>query len=397
LSNIYSSRAQKMRRSELAELFALAERPDVISFAGGFPDPDWFLPEIDEVAIQVMRDSRALALQYGPTPGMSTCREFVAERLAKKGVKGTGANTLITSGALQGVEIAAKMFLDPGDTCIVEAPTYIGTIATLEALEARLVSVPTDQDGMRTDLLPGIIDEQIRTGHRPKFIYTIPTFQNPSGCTLSLERRKKLVEIAMQYEIPIVEDDAYGELRYTGEPLPLIKSLDPAEIVIHLGTFSKIFSPGVRLGWFVASPEIIEKAIVFKQGTDQCSSSMAQLMAVEYGKRGLIEKQIDVTVASLKKKSGATLAALTEHFPPGSTWTIPQGGFYTWATVAGDVDTVELLPKAVRDLKVAYVAGPSFYADRSGKNKLRVCFSLVRPHEIPEGVRRLGELFKTAR
>jgi len=253
-----------------------------------------------------------------------------------------------------------------------------------------MVGIPLDKDGMRVDILEERVKEMVNAGRPPKFIYSIPTFQNPSGLTLTLERRKALIEIATKYGIPVVEDDAYGELRCTGDPLPTLKALDPGNTVIHLGTFSKIFSPGVRLGWFVASPELVEKAILFKQGSDQCSSSMAQLMAMEYGKRGLIEKQVEVTVKSLNGKREATLVAIGKHFPKGSSWTLSEGGFYTWATVAGDIDTVAMLPKAVSDHKVAYVAGPSFYPDRQGKNQLRVCYSLVKQHDIDEGISRLS-------
>ncbi len=391
----FSARARKLQLSELAALFALAEEPDVISFAGGFPDPDWFLPEIVEIGKKIMDDSHRIALQYGPTPGFTALREFLAERLSGQGIRCDAPDILITSGALQGLDLVSRVFLEPGDTVITEAPTYIGALQTFAAHEARIVSVPLDSAGMRTDLLEPLLSEARGTGARgergpsPKFIYTVPSFQNPSGCTLSLERRRDLLATASRFGVPVVEDHAYAELRYEGAQLPALKALDDRGTVIHLGTFSKIFSPGLRLGWLVGPRPVVEKAVLFRQSSDQCGNSLGQIMALEYGRRGLIEKQIEVTTSSLRSKRAATLGALREHFGDTIAYTVPEGGFYTWVTFAAHVDSVRALSRAVRDYRVAYVAGPSFYADRSGKNQARICFSNPRADQIGEGIRRL--------
>ncbi len=401
MHSTFAARAQKLQRSELAALFALAEEPGVISFAGGFPDPEWFLPEITEISDAIMRAGRGVALQYGPTPGFTTLREFMAARLTGQSMRCDATDVLITSGSLQGLDLVCKIFLEPGDVVVTEAPTYIGALQTFASYEADIVSVPIDAGGMRIELLESLLSD-IRAGRQaegrmPKFIYTIPSFQNPSGCTLSLERRPALLEFASRFGVPVVEDHAYAELRYEGADLPALKALDEEGIVIHLGTFSKIFSPGLRLGWMVGPRLVTEKAILFKQGTDQCSNSLGQIMALEYGKRGLIEKQIEVTVASLRRKKDETLKALRAHFGDTITRTIPEGGFYTWVTFPEGIDTVGLLPRAVKEHSVAYVAGPSFYADRSGKNQARICFSQPKVGEIDEGIRRLRKCFDTCK
>lgn len=397
MQHTFAARAQKLQRSELAALFALAEKADVISFAGGFPDPEWFLPEVTEISDRIMRNDRGVALQYGPTPGFTALREFLAERLGGQGMKCSPMDVLITSGSLQGLDLVCKTFLEPGDIVLAEAPTYIGALQTFASYEAEIVGVPTDHAGMRIDSLESVLDETQKTESRarlmPKFIYTIPSFQNPSGCTLSLERRHRLLSVASRFVIPVVEDHAYAELRYEGSQLPALKALDEDDIVIHLGTFSKIFSPGLRLGWMVGPKPVVEKAVLFKQGTDQCSNSLGQIMALEYGKRGLIERQIGVTVSSLRAKKEATLKALRAHFGDMIAHTVPEGGFYTWVTFPESVDTIETLPRAVKEYGVAYVAGPSFYADRSGKNKARVCFSQPKVDQIDEGIRRLRRCF----
>ncbi|MGE5586353.1 MAG: PLP-dependent aminotransferase family protein [Bacillota bacterium] len=399
MQSMFAARAQKLQRSELAALFALAEEPGVISFAGGFPDPEWFLPEVTEISDRIMRTSRGVALQYGPTPGFTALREFMAARLTGQGMRCSAADVLITSGSLQGLDLVCKIFLEPGDVVLTEAPTYIGALQTFASYEVDIVSVPIDADGMRVDALESLLAD-IHAGKRaggpmPKFIYTIPSFQNPSGCTLSPERRRALLQVASGFGIPVVEDHAYAELRYDGADLPALRALDEDDVVIHLGTFSKIFSPGLRLGWMIGPSPVMEKAILFKQGTDQCSSSLGQIMALEYGKRGLIEKQIEVTIASLRKKRDETLKALRAHFGDSVSYTVPQGGFYTWVTFPEGIDTVALLPRAVKEYSVAYVAGPSFYADRSGGNQARLCFSQPRVDQIEDGIKRLRKCFAT--
>ncbi len=390
----FAARARRPQRSELAALFALAEDPDVISFAGGFPDPEWFLPETTEIAERIMRDNSAAALQYGPTPGFSALREFMADRLTRQGMRCQSGEILITSGSLQALDLVCRAFLDPGDLVVTEAPTYLGALQTFAAYEIEVRGVPIDEAGLRLDLLEDVLESA--RGRLPKFIYTVPSFQNPSGRTMSLERRRGLLALASRFCVPVIEDHAYAELRYEGVGVPSLKALDEDDVVIHIGTFSKIFSPGLRLGWLVGPTPVVEKAILFKQGADQCSNSLGQMMALEYGGRGLIEKQIEVTAASLRRKRDETLAALRACFGSEISCTVPEGGFYTWVAFPDCVDTEALLPVAVKQHRVAYVAGPAFYPDRSGANHARICFSQTPLDRIAEGIRRLCECFQAS-
>lgn len=392
MEKLYSRRARKACKSDLAELFKLAERPDVISFAGGFPDPAWFLEEIEEIAVDILRHRRHTALQYGPVPGLTTTREFIARRMTGQGMPTQVENVLITSGSLQGLDLVCKIFVDPGDTVIVESPTYLGAISTFESYEANIVAIPCDQNGLIVDRLEEFL---YNSGQKPKLVYTIPTFQNPSGRVLTLERRKHLVDLCTRYRIPLIEDNAYGELRFDGEEIPTLKSLDVSGTVIFLGTFSKIFSPGIRLGWIAAPPTVIDKILLFKQVTDQTSSSLSQLLAQEAHERGLIDKQIEVTREGLKVKRDLTVEALQKYFGRDARWTVSEGGFYTWVQIHRDVNTLQLLERAVKEYKVAYVAGPSFFPDRSGQNCLRICYSMVEEGKIEEGIRRLSKVFST--
>ncbi|MCL6581534.1 MAG: PLP-dependent aminotransferase family protein [Firmicutes bacterium] len=394
LEGLFSGRARAVQRSELAALFALAERPDVISFAGGFPDPAWFLPECEEVAARLLREARGSALQYGPTPGLTAFREYVAERCRRQGMEVAPAEVVVTSGALQGLDLVAKVFLEPGDPVVVECPTYLGAIQTLSTYEARLVEVPGDEVGLVPEALDETLRDLERSGRPAKFVYVVPSFQNPTGLTLPLDRRRSLLEVASRHGLPVVEDHAYAELRYDGEPVPSLKALDREGLVILLGTFSKIFSPGLRLGWTVAPAAVTEKIILFKQGTDQCSSTLGQMMALEYGRLGLIERQIAVTTAGLREKKRLTLEVLDRRFGPLVRRTEPEGGFYTWLTLPEGVDTARMLERAVRDHRVAYVAGPAFYVGRRGSSQLRLCYSLLPGGLIDEGVRRLRECYE---
>lgn len=388
---LFALRAQNTTNSDLAELFKLAEQPDVISFAGGFPDPDWFIEEIEEISMEILKNYKNVALQYSPVAGLSNIRDYIAERMSSQNMNIQLSNVLVTSGSLQGLDLVCKIFLDPGDYVIIEAPTYLGAISTFESYEANIVPISCDEDGIKVDELEEFLEN---TKVKPKFIYVIPTFQNPSGRVWSLERRKQLIELCNKYELPIVEDNAYGELRCTGEELPTIKSLDNKNLVIFLGTFSKIFCPGIRLGWVAAAEEIIEKLILFKQNSDQTSSSFSQLLTLEAGKRNLIEKQIKINIDNLTVKRDLTINALNKYFDGKAKWVVSEGGYYTWVEIYKKINTYELLKKAVQDYKVAYVAGPSFYPNKKGgENCLRICYSLPKPTQIDEGISRLAKVF----
>ncbi|MHB9058077.1 MAG: aminotransferase-like domain-containing protein [Bacillota bacterium] len=387
-----SAGAKNFGSSALEAIFALLNEPDLISFGGGFPDPSWFIPEIAEITQRVLTTEGGRALQYSTVPGLTALREFIAERSAKMGIRGlTAEDILITAGSLQGLDLVCRVFLEPGDVVVTEGPTYVGAIECFHAHQAKVATVPLDDQGVDLAALDELLGRLAREGRRVKFFYTVPSFQNPSGVTMAVERRRGLVALAEKYRLPIVEDNAYSELSYYGPPQPAIKAFDPHGLVISLGTFSKIFSPGFRLGWIIASPDLIKRFILFKQIVDQCSSSLGQILALECGRRGLLEEQIARSVAALKRKSAATLKAIEAYFPAGTVHTVPAGGFYTWLTADERLDFDALLPRAVKEARVGYVSGSVFYPDRSGKNQVRLSFSLPPVELIPVGLKRLGE------
>jgi 2-aminoadipate transaminase len=317
--------------------------------------------------------------------------------LDRFGVKTAPEEVVITTGALQGLDLLCRVLVEPGDTVITEAPSYMGALQTFATYRAHIEEIPMDEAGLQVDLLAERLAELKKRGIRPKFIYTIPTFQNPSGTTLNASRRQLLVDLASAYGVPLVEDAAYAELRFAGEGEQALKALDRTGGVIFLGTFSKILSPGLRLGWVVAPRALAEKLIAVKQTNDQCSGSLSQLVALECGRRGIIDRQIENSRVLLKDKAAAMMAALERHFPAGSRWVEPQGGFFTWVTLpaAAGLDTSRLLKQAVVEEKVAYVSGRSFYAHGQGSNQLRLCFSYPQTAEIAAGIERLGRFFRT--
>lgn len=390
---LYADRMALISDTSIIGLLKLAERPDVISFAGGLPDPRSFpLATMKEVTEWVFDQQGGAAMQYGPTAGYTLLREWIAERMARvDGVAVTADNIIVTTGGVEAMDLIAKTLLNPGDTVIVEAPTYLAALHVFRSYQAKFVDVPVDADGMRIDLLEERLKELDRAGIRPKLIYTVPVFQNPAGVTLSTERRRRLVDLADRYGIPILEDAAYEELRFEGEPPPTLVSLNP-DGVLFANTFSKIFGPGVRLGWIAAPPSVIGQLCQAKQGTDQCSSTLGQRIVYEYGKRGLIEPQIEASIRIYREKRDHTLAAISTLFPPGCSWTYPAGGFYLWVTLPDGVNTTEMLEWAIANEKVAYVAGAPFYADGSGVNQFRLCFSFIETGKIEEGVRRLSRV-----
>ena len=392
----FSGLACQQGSDALAELFKLTERPDIISFAGGFPAPEMYLPEeAAEITRQLIMEKPSTALGYSPTPGFSVLREFIAERQSHQGMTAAAGDIMVTSGSLQGLDILGRVLLNPGDRIIVEAPNYLGALSTFASYGVRIDSVPVDTEGLDTGQLAGLLEQYRCQGSLPKMLYTVPNFQNPSGQTMSYRRRQDLLALASRYGFLIIEDNAYGELRFAGQELPALKALDTEERVIYLGTFSKILSPGIRIGWIHAAEQIIEKAILVRQAMDQCSNSLGQLLAFEFGRRGLIEKQINKTVRLLEERARLTLDLLSGEFPSGTTWTIPEGGFYIWVTLSPGVDTVQLLPHCIEKARVAYVAGAAFYAGEGGNNQMRLCYSQSSLEDIARGIPRLAEALTT--
>ena len=387
----YASRAAHMTQSEVRALFAVAARPDVISLAGGMPFVQ-ALPgeEVLEVVSQVLRDRSWVALQYGAGSGQEGLKVRLSELMAEEGIQADPASIVITVGAQQALDLVGKLFIEPGDTVAVEAPSYVGGLSAFSVYEPTYLQIPMDEDGLIVEAL----EEALAGGARPRFLYVCPNFHNPAGVTLSLERRRRLVEVCRAAGIPIVEDDPYGMLRFEGEPLPSLRSLDPGN-VIYLGTLSKIFCPGIRVGWILAEDDILQRLILLKEASDLCSSNLNMLLAAEWLSdaerwQGSLRGLVDV----YRSRRDATIEALEREFPDGATWTHPRGGFYVWVTVPG-ADTRELLVEAVQRL-VAYVPGTAFYPDGSGTDRLRIAYCYPPEDSIREGVARLGRLFSEA-
>ena len=393
----YAQRTQRMKSSAIRELLKLTEQPDVISFAGGMPAPEVFpVEEIREACNKVLREQGGLALQYGSTEGYLPLREMIARHTAHIGIEVTPENILITSGSQQALDLLGKIFVNRGDRVLVESPTYLGALQALNAYGAENISVRADDDGMVTDELVGAF----RAG--PKFIYVLPNFQNPTGVTLSLERRKQLVQLADHYGVPIIEDDPYGQLRFEGNHLPAVEVLDcryrPVNggysgNVIYLSTFSKILAPGLRLAWVIAPTEVIHKLTLAKQGADLHTATFNQIVAYEVGRGGFIDNYVKHINDVYRERRDVMMEALEEHMPDGVRWTHPLGGLFLWATLPEYMNSDEMFAEAVAK-KVAFVPGGSFHANGGGKNTMRLNFSYEKPEKINEGIGRLAMVVK---
>lgn len=386
-SDTYADRLEGMRTSAVRDLFGAASRPDVISLSGGMPDVR-LVPteEVAAAAHKAISNSGAVALQYGSTEGRVQTRELVCELMGEIGVRAKPSNVIMTAGAQEALDILGKTFINPGDTIICEGPTYLGALQAFTAYQPNIVCIPLDEDGMRIDLLE---EELARLGTGgAKFIYTIPNFQNPGGVTMSDERRRRLIELSHEYEIPLVEDDPYGRLRFEGGHQIPLRAID--EDVIYLGTFSKIFGPGLRLGWVIAPPPITARFSLVKQGNDLSGSPFTQVVVEEYFASSNWHKTVQEQTQAYHERRDAMLEALEEFFPAEATWTRPEGGFFIWVQLPPYVDTTMMLPEAL-EKGVTYVPGDGFYPDGRGRNCMRVAFCYEAPDDLREAVRRLGE------
>jgi len=406
---LFAARTRGMKSSAMREMMALTERPDVISLAGGLPDTSTFAPELyARLMAQVADGQTARALQYGPTEGMAAAVECIVEVMAAEQTLVDPASVIVTTGGQQVLDLVCKALIDPGDVIVAEAPTYPGAVPTFGAYQADVVQIEMDSHGMPIEELEATLDRLRGVGRWPKFIYTIPNFQNPGGVTMSLQRRQQLVALARERELLVLEDNPYGLLRYEGEPLPTLYSLDASpgehrdggsgegmssDLVIYLGTFSKILSPGLRLGWAVAPRPVLEKLNLGKQGADLCSSPMTQLFVSAFfaertagGDPAWIE-YVQRLRELYRRRRDVMLESLHEHFDGRASWTRPEGGLFIWATFDG-VDTTDLM---ARSRGVAFVPGRSAYMDgHSGSHSMRLNFAGVPDEDIREGIRRIG-------
>ncbi len=397
----YALRTLGIKSSTIRELLKVTQRPEVISFGGGLPAPDVFpVQRFEEACHKVLQEHGAESLQYGATEGYQPLREMIARNMARYGILSRAENVLITSGSQQALDLIGKLLINPGDSVLVEAPTYLGALQAFNVYGAQYVSVPVDEDGLVTAQL----ESCLRAG--PKFMYVLPNFQNPAGVTLSEGRRHELILLADQYGIPIIEDDPYGQLRYEGEHLAPLVVLDRENLrrdngfalgnVIYLSTFSKTLAPGIRLAWIVAPEDVIGKLVQLKQAADLHTSTFNQFVAYEVARDGFLDQHVKLIRRVYRERRDVMLQALQEFFPPEVTWTHPQGGLFLWVTMPHGTDGQELFHAALAQ-DVAFVPGDCFYANESeeGCRHMRLNFSYSKPEQIREGVRRLSVAVKT--
>ena len=387
----FAERMGKVEGSAIRELLKLTARPEVISFAGGMPAPELFpVEEMKKVSVAVLEEQGKIALQYTTTEGYLPLREKIAERMNKTLKTNVGPDDiLITSGSQQGLDFSGKTFIDKGDVVLCESPSYMGALNAMKAYEPEFIEIDTDNDGMIMEDLERVL----ASNDKVKMIYVIPDFQNPSGRTWPLERRLKFMEIINKYEIPVVEDNPYGELRFDGETLPSLKSLDTKGLVIYLGTFSKIFCPGYRLGWTCAAPKILEKFNICKQGADLQASTIGQMEVNKFMDMYDLDEHVNKIKACYVKRRDVMLKAMEEEFPEGVEFTRPQGGLFTWVTLPENIDAGEMAKKCLQK-NVAYVPGASFYPNGGVYNTCRLNYSNMPEDKIIEGIKRMGEVLR---
>ena len=389
-SAAFARRMEQMRPSTIREILKVTAQPEVISFAGGLPAPELFpMDEIRRAADSVLTQHGSRALQYSQSEGVPPLREWIAAEMGRRGIRANAEDVLVTNGSQQVLDLVGKLFLNPGDVVLTENPTYLAAIQAFQTFEVRFVPVPTDGDGLIPEALPALIKQ-----HRPKFLYTIPNFQNPTGITLTAARREALARVAAEHGLTVVEDDPYGKLRYRGADIPPIKSWDAAGRVIYASTFSKTIAPGLRTGWVVAPPEIFGRLLILKQASDLHTSSFYQLVEHAYLTQSDPAAHLEKTRRAYGERFELLDTALRTEMPAGYRWTKPEGGMFLWITGPENLDALELLKRAIAE-KVAFVPGRDFFPADGGRNFLRLNYSNSTPERIREGVRRLAALCRT--
>lgn len=395
----YAKRIQRMQGSAIRELLKVTEMPGAISLAGGLPASEIFpIEQISAVAQRILEKKGRQALQYGATEGYTPLRELLAHQFNQQGLNVSRENILITSGSQQGLDLLGKVLLNAGDRLLVESPTYMGALQAFNPYEPEYIAVRSDEEGIVTEELEPALQQN------PKCMYALPTFQNPSGISFTLERRKQLIELTGRYEVPIIEDDPYSQLRFEGEPQPSLLALEHARQqqgeqrdqpyegnVVMLNTFSKVLTPGLRLAWIVGPAQVIRKVVLAKQGADLHTATFNQMIAYELTREGFLEEHVPLLRKLYHERRDTMLAALEEYFPDNVSWTRPQGGLFLWVTLPENIDTALLLKDAL-EYRIAFVPGAAFHANGGGSNTMRLSFSNVNAEQIEEGIRRLGRL-----
>jgi 2-aminoadipate transaminase len=394
LNSVFSTTAKGMKRSAIRELLKLTQRSDIISFAGGLPSPDSFpIDQLKEISCEVLDTEGAQALQYGATEGDARLREILVERYQNEGLKLSLNNLVITTASQQALDLIPKIFINPSDKIICGLPSYLGGLSAFSTYGAQMVGIKLDDKGMRADLLEQELEKMKANGEKPKFIYIIPDFQNPAGITMPESRRLEIIELARRFDVLIVEDSPYRELRFDGEPQRTMYELDGTGHVILLGTMSKIFVPGFRIGWVVAHEDIIDKIVMAKQATDLCTAPFVQKIAAKYIDKGYFDENLKNIIDSYRIKRDSMLEAFRKYMPEGVSWTEPEGGLFLFLTLPEGMKSEDLFKIAIEQ-KVAFVLGHVFHCDGSGQNTMRLNFSFMSEEKNDEGVKRLADAIR---
>lgn len=386
----YAKRVNSIKPSAIRELTSTIQQPGVISFAGGWPSPELFpLKEIEAITSKIISENGKAALQYGPTEGYVGLRELISKRMNNLGIDSTPGDVLVTSGSQQGIEFSGKLFIDEGDIVICESPSYLGALNAFNSYVPNFVEVSMDEDGMIMEEL----EESLIENPNAKFIYTVPDFQNPTGISMSIDRRKKIIELAEKYNVLIIEDNPYGELRFEGEMIPPIKHFDKNGVVIYLGSFSKIFCPGFRVGWICANEEILRKYNLIKQSSDLQANTLSQMIIAEFDKEVGFDSHVAKLIDVYKKKRDVMLETMKEYFPSNIKYTHPNGGLFTWVTLPEELDAKDVFYKAI-ERKAAFVPGVSFFPSGKPKNYFRLNYATASEEQIKEGIENLGKVLQ---
>jgi len=394
LESMLSKNILGMKRSAIRELLKLTQRPEIISFAGGLPSPDTFpIEQLKEITLEVLNEDGASALQYGATEGDPALRAELVKLYKKQNFDIDISNLVITTASQQGLDLLSKVFIDRGDIVICGLPSYLGGLSAFNSYGAEMIGIEFDEHGMRSDRLRKVVEDLTAENKKPKFVYIIPDFQNPAGVTMPDFRRKEIIKIAHEFDLLIVEDSPYKELRFEGEHQTSLYVLDGNGQVITMGTFSKIFVPGFRIGWIIADQAIVDKFVVGKQAADLCTPPFVQKISARYLAKGYFEENLKKTIAMYKEKKALMMKYFDEQMPEGVSWTKPEGGLFLFMYLPKGMDSTKLFERAIKN-NVAFVTGDVFHCDGSGKNTLRINFSYSSKDQICEGVKRLAKAIR---